>query len=54
MQACLETPVETLTRMGEVANRRMRERHNVDMEAAKLAELFQCAVDGGGTLIAPP
>jgi glycosyltransferase involved in cell wall biosynthesis len=46
IRACLETPVETLARMGEMAHQRVRERHNVDTEASKLGRLFQTAVEG--------
>jgi glycosyltransferase involved in cell wall biosynthesis len=41
MQTCLDTPLETITRMGEAARARVLERHDVDKEAAKLIELFQ-------------
>jgi glycosyltransferase involved in cell wall biosynthesis len=41
MQICLDTPLETITRMGEMARARVLERHDVDKEAAKLIELFQ-------------
>jgi glycosyltransferase involved in cell wall biosynthesis len=43
-QACLETPVESLARMGEAAQQRVRERYSVDTEAAKLGKLFQAAI----------
>ena len=46
MRACLETPIETLIRMGEYAHKRVLERHSVDTEAAKLNKLFQTAVEG--------
>jgi colanic acid/amylovoran biosynthesis glycosyltransferase len=46
MRACLETPVKTLARMGEAAHNRVRERHSVDTEVAKLGKLFQAAVEG--------
>ena len=46
MRACLETPVETLVRMGEAAHKRVVERHSVDTEAAKLDKLFQAAIEG--------
>jgi colanic acid/amylovoran biosynthesis glycosyltransferase len=49
MQACLDAPVDMLGRLGEAAHKRVRERHNVDREAAKLAKLFQYAVESGGT-----
>jgi colanic acid/amylovoran biosynthesis glycosyltransferase len=38
---CLAQPVEVLQRMGEAAYQRVLERHNIDTEAAKLAELFR-------------
>lgn len=40
MLACLAAPAETLARMGEAAHARVLARHDVDTEAAKLAELF--------------
>lgn len=45
MQACLDTPAEILTRMGEAAYKRVLERHSIDTEAAKLAKLFRIAVE---------
>jgi colanic acid/amylovoran biosynthesis glycosyltransferase len=41
MQACLDAPLETITRMGEASRARVIERHDVDKEAAKLAGLFR-------------
>jgi glycosyltransferase involved in cell wall biosynthesis len=38
---CLAQPVEVLQRMGEAAYQRVLERHDIDTEAAKLAELFK-------------
>ena len=46
MQDCLDTPAETLARMGEAAQKRVLARHNVDTQAAQLAELFQAAIKG--------
>ena len=46
MRACLETPVETLVRMGEAAHKRVVERHSVDTEAGKLRKFFQTAIEG--------
>ena len=40
MQTCLKTPLETLTRMGEVGRIRVLEQHDVNKEAAKLQKLF--------------
>jgi len=40
MQTALETPVDTLTRMGEEGKRRVQEQHDVMTEAGKLLELF--------------
>jgi colanic acid/amylovoran biosynthesis glycosyltransferase len=44
MRGCLQTPAEELFRMGEAARRRALERHNADLEAAKLAGLFRSAI----------
>lgn len=41
MRACLDCPPETLARMGAAAHRAALERHDIDTEAAKLAELFR-------------
>jgi colanic acid/amylovoran biosynthesis glycosyltransferase len=41
MQACLDAPLETITRMGEASRAKVLERHDVDKEAAKLAGLFR-------------
>lgn len=38
---CLAQPVEVLQRMGEAAYQRVLERHDIDTEAAKLADLFK-------------
>jgi colanic acid/amylovoran biosynthesis glycosyltransferase len=38
---CLAQPPEVLQRMGEAAYSRVLERHAIDTEAAKLAELFR-------------
>ncbi|WP_338523238.1 glycosyltransferase family 4 protein [Pseudomonas batumici] len=38
---CLAQPVEVLQRMGEAAYQRVLERHDIDTEAAKLANLFR-------------
>jgi glycosyltransferase involved in cell wall biosynthesis len=43
MQACLDSPADVLERMGELAHQRVRERHDVDTEAGKLATLFETA-----------
>jgi colanic acid/amylovoran biosynthesis glycosyltransferase len=37
---CLAASADTLTRMGEAARTRVLARHDVDIEAAKLAGLF--------------
>lgn len=49
MQACFDTPVDKLRSMGEAAHQRVLARHDVDTQAAKLANLFQCAIDGVST-----
>ncbi|MCE9657611.1 MAG: glycosyltransferase [Burkholderiales bacterium] len=43
MAACLAAPTETLERMGEAAHARVLARHDVDIEAAKLAKLFRAS-----------
>jgi len=40
IKACLDAPSERLARMGAQARRRVAERHDVDVEAAKLARGF--------------
>ena len=40
IQACLAAPPETLARMADSARARVLSRHDVDIEAAKLARLF--------------
>jgi colanic acid/amylovoran biosynthesis glycosyltransferase len=47
MQDCLDAPVEKLVRMGEAAQERVRLRHSVDIEAAKLVKLFEGAIAKG-------
>jgi len=44
MQACLDAPVDTLSRMGAAAYERVLSRHNVETQAAKLAGLFEGAL----------
>jgi colanic acid/amylovoran biosynthesis glycosyltransferase len=41
MEECLRTEPEAITRMGESARQRVLQRHDVDKEAAKLAELIE-------------
>jgi glycosyltransferase involved in cell wall biosynthesis len=41
MRACLDTSADDLARMGAAARTRVGERHSIDIEAAKLADLFQ-------------
>lgn len=41
---CLAQPAEVLQQLGEAAYQRVLERHNIDTEAAKLAELFRAQV----------
>jgi glycosyltransferase involved in cell wall biosynthesis len=47
MQACLDAPADLIARMGEAAYKRVLTRHNVDTQAAQLANLFQLAVEKG-------
>lgn len=49
MQDCLSRTEQDMARMGEAGYRRVIERHSIDVEAAKLAELFRSpprAADG--------
>jgi len=41
MQACLDTPLDIIIRMGDAARDRVLEQHDVDKEAAKLIQLFK-------------
>ena len=41
MIECLNTPVQTLAEMGEAGRRKVWQRHSIEPEAAKLAELFR-------------
>jgi colanic acid/amylovoran biosynthesis glycosyltransferase len=43
MEDCLTVPTTTLTQLGSAARERVLERHNVDVEAEKLANLFESA-----------
>ncbi len=40
MQTCLETSAEKVNQLGSAARQLVLERHNIDIEAAKLAKLF--------------
>jgi glycosyltransferase involved in cell wall biosynthesis len=44
MQACLDTPAGKLERMGEAAYQRVIARHDVNIQAAELSNLFQAAI----------
>ncbi len=44
LEEFLATPIETLERMGEAARQRVLERHSVDTEAKKLAQLFHSII----------
>jgi len=44
----LSTPLDELEKMGEAARRRVLERHSIDSEAEKLAELFRESCDNPG------
>jgi glycosyltransferase involved in cell wall biosynthesis len=41
IQDCLDKPQEIIAQMGDAARSRVLERHDVDTEAGKLAELFR-------------
>jgi glycosyltransferase involved in cell wall biosynthesis len=43
LQACLSAPVQELHRLGEAAHHRVVSRHSIDVEVAKLAELYRAA-----------
>jgi len=45
MRACLELSTHNLERMGQASNKRALERHNVDIQAAQLAALFNDAIE---------
>jgi colanic acid/amylovoran biosynthesis glycosyltransferase len=40
IEACLATPADVLARMADAAQQRVLARHDIDIEAAKLAALF--------------
>ena len=46
MQECLQASPERLLEMGRAANARVRQRHDADVEAAKLKALFEAARSG--------
>lgn len=43
IQTCLDTPIQMLTVMGQAAHERAFERHHIDIEAVKLANLFKAS-----------
>lgn len=47
IRACLDCPVDLLSKMGEAAYRSVFANHSADKQAAQLEELFQAAIDGG-------
>jgi colanic acid/amylovoran biosynthesis glycosyltransferase len=49
MQECLDAPLDMLARLGRAAHTRVVARHNVDIEAAKLASLFKGAAQQAST-----
>ena len=49
IQDCLHTPADKLARMGEAAQTRVIARHNVNIQAARLAKLIQGAIEGAST-----
>lgn len=54
MQDCLDTPVDTLVRMGEAGHNRVVARHSVDKQAAQLEGLFQGAAKVDQTVASFP
>ena len=49
LRACVEAPVDLIGRMGQAARDRVLERHDVDVEAAKLSKLLTQSMGHGGT-----
>ena len=47
MQACLKASIDALRQMGEAAQRQVRLHHSVDVEARKMAILFENAIGKG-------
>jgi colanic acid/amylovoran biosynthesis glycosyltransferase len=47
MEDCLARPVEQLQALGAAAFERVVERHSIDIEAGKLAQLFRAAIGAG-------
>ena len=54
MRACLSAPAEALAQMGRAALARVRERHHVDAEAAKLKALFVAVAAEATSAARPP
>ena len=48
MQACLDAPIDRLSRMGKAAYEHVLSRHNADIQAATLAKLFSVVIEGAG------
>jgi colanic acid/amylovoran biosynthesis glycosyltransferase len=46
MEDCLSRSAEEIQRMGDAGHRRVIERHSIDVEAAKLANLFRSSTPG--------
>jgi colanic acid/amylovoran biosynthesis glycosyltransferase len=44
MRDCLDAPIDALERMGAAAQKRVLARHNVDIQASQLAELFHATI----------
>jgi len=47
IQICLDTPVKRLEEMGQSAHNRVLERHHIDIEALRLADLFRVPEQSG-------
>jgi colanic acid/amylovoran biosynthesis glycosyltransferase len=52
MEDCLSKPAAEVRRMGDAAYHRVIERHSIDVEAAKLAELFRSSTSGASSAAA--
>jgi colanic acid/amylovoran biosynthesis glycosyltransferase len=50
LEAFLAAPLQQLDAMGEAGHQRVLERHSVDIEAAKLARLFQASAGAPSTV----
>jgi colanic acid/amylovoran biosynthesis glycosyltransferase len=52
LEACLSAPAERLRILGDAAHTRVTERHSIDIEAAKLLQLFRATPASRGSSVA--